>query len=546
MTATFLQLCKSTNFNSSEIFEAGRLPSLHLTEQFAEQVTQNGSRECLVHQARRLTYAQVDAEASALAAAFADLGIESGDRVAVDLPNSPEWVVTLLACARLGAVLVPLNPALGFHELKYQLRHAEVSLAVAGETLGGLEYTEVFDDLIVELPDLQYLVTVGREDVWYDDRVFGFRNLLARGLSRAAVGPVGAESAPLAILYTSGTMGKPKGVVLTHQNLVLSALNTAGALHLNGDDRVLAAVPMFTVFGMHVALTTLATGGTLVLEARFEPREALDLIERERVTVVHGVPTLFQLLMREPSFGGRNLATVRTGVIAGSPVSDELVRRVRRWNDVQIAYGLTETGPTVSITAFEDPPGVRERTVGRPVPGVEVRVVDVTTGALHGPEAVGELAVKGPSVMTGYHRMPLETKRSFTPEGYFLTGDLAFVDEDGYVTIVGRRREMIIRGGHNIYPRELEDVLRLHPAVDDACVVGVPHEILGEAACACVVPLEGAIVTGDELKEFCREHVADFKVPDLVRFFDSFPLTGSGKVKRRELAQVVGLELSAT
>jgi len=295
-----------------------------------------------------------------------------------------------------------------------------------------------------------------------------------------------------------------------------------------------------------VALTTLATGGTLVLEARFEPREALDLIERERVTVVHGVPTLFQLLMREPSFGGRNLATVRTGVIAGSPVSDDLVRRVRRWNDVQVAYGLTETGPTVSITSFDDPPAVRERTVGRPVPGVEVRVVDVTTGALHGPEAVGELAVKGPNVMTGYHRMPLETKRSFTPEGYFLTGDLAFVDEDGYVTIVGRRKEMIIRGGHNIYPRELEDVLRLHPAVDDACVVGVPHEILGEAACACVVPLEGAIVTGDELKEFCREHVADFKVPDLVRFFDSFPLTGSGKVKRRELAQVVGLELSAT
>jgi fatty-acyl-CoA synthase len=237
---------------------------------------------------------------------------------------------------------------------------------------------------------------------------------------------------------------------------------------------------------------------------------------------------------------------VRTGVIAGSPVSDELVRRVRQWNDVQIAYGLTETGPLVSITRFDDPPDQRERTVGRPVPGVEVKVVDVASGALHGPEAVGELAVKGPNVMSGYHRMPRETERSFSPEGFFLTGDLAFVDEDGYVTIVGRRKEMVIRGGHNIYPRELEDVLRLHPAVDDSCVVGVPHEILGEALCACVVPLEGAIVTGDELKEFCAEHLADFKVPDLVRFFDSFPLTGSGKVKRRELEQIVGLELSTT
>jgi fatty-acyl-CoA synthase len=177
---------------------------------------------------------------------------------------------------------------------------------------------------------------------------------------------------------------------------------------------------------------------------------------------------------------------------------------------------------------------------------VDVRVVDLTTGVLHGPEAVGELAVKGANVMAGYHRMPTETGRSFTPEGYFLTGDLAILDERGYVTIVGRRKEMIIRGGYNIYPRELEDVLRTHPGVDDACVIGVPHEILGELVCACVVPVEGAIVTGDELKTYVREHVADHKVPDLVRFFDTFPLTGSGKVKRRELAQVVGLELSAT
>ncbi|MBI4420388.1 MAG: AMP-binding protein, partial [Gemmatimonadetes bacterium] len=511
----------------------------HLAQRFADRVLQQPGRECLVLDNRRLTYAQVDAEAQALAVALADLGLDAGDRIAVDLPNRPEWVVTLLACARLGAMVVPLNPSLGYHELKYQLRHAEVNLAVANPGPGGLEYLDVFEDLIGELPDLQYLLTVGGEDMWYDDRVLRFSDVVARGLGREPNPPAAAGApTPLAILYTSGTMGKPKGVVLSHQNLVLSALNSADALRLTPDDRVLAAVPLFTVFGVHVVLTALVSGATLVLQERFEPGESLNLIERERATVFHGVPTMFQLLMRDPSFESRNLSTVRTGIIAGSPVADELVRRVRRWNDVQIAYGLTETGPTVSITRFDDPPEARDRTVGRPAPGVEVKVVDVTTGALHGPEAVGELAVKGPGVMSGYHRMPLETKRSFTPEGYFLTGDLAIVDEEGYVTIVGRRKEMIIRGGHNIYPRELEDVLRLHPAVDDACVVGAPHEILGEAVCACVVPLEGAIVTGDELKEFCREHVADFKVPDLVRFFDSFPLTGSGKVKRRELAQV--------
>jgi fatty-acyl-CoA synthase len=341
-------------------------------------------------------------------------------------------------------------------------------------------------------------------------------------------------------------MGKPKGVVLSHRNLVQTALATADVLGLGPADRALGAAPLFTVFGVHVVLTTLLTGGTLVLQERFEPGATLDLIEREGLTAVHGVPTMFQLLMRDASFGSRNLSTVRTGIVAGSPVSADLVQRIRRWNDVQIAYGLTETGPTVSLTRFDDPPEMRAQTVGRPLPDVEVRVVDVVRGSLHGAEAVGELAVRGPNVMVGYHRMPGETRRAFNDEGFFLTGDLAFVDERGYVSIVGRRKEMIIRAGYNIYPRELEDVLRTHPAVDDACVIGVPHEILGELVCACVVPVEGAIVTGDELKAFARDHVADFKVPDLVRFFDAFPLTGSGKVRRRELTQVVGMELSTT
>jgi fatty-acyl-CoA synthase len=250
--------------------------------------------------------------------------------------------------------------------------------------------------------------------------------------------------------------------------------------------------------------------------------------------------------MNDPSFEGRNLSTVRTGIVAGSPVSVDLVRRIRQWNDVQIAYGLTETGPTVTVTRFDDPADVREQSVGRPIEGVEVRVADPNDGSLHGAEAVGELAVRGPNVMAGYHRMPSETKRSFTAEGFFLTGDLAMIGEHGHVAIVGRSKEMIIRGGYNVFPRELEDVLRTHPGVDDACVIGVPNELLGELICACVIPVEGAIVTGDELREYCQEQLPDYKVPDRVRFFDTFPLTGSGKVKRRELAQVVGLELSTT
>ena len=523
------------------------MTTYRLADLFAQRVKQHPGRECLVLGSRRLTYEQVDADAAALAAALRDLGIELGDRIAVDLPNQPEWVITLLAAARLGAILVPLNPSLGYRELKYQLRHAEASVAVAVDSLGGVDYVELFDELIAELPDLQYLALVGQEDYWYDDRVFQFNALVARGKRRtiglAALDP---ETAPLAIFYTSGTMGKPKGVVLTHRNLMQTGLLTADTLALSGADRVLGAVPLFTIFGAHIAIMTLAVGGTLVLQERFDPKGTLDLIEGEGITICHGVPTMFELLMRDDSFGSRQLSTVRTGIVAGSRVSVDMVRRIRRWNNVQIAYGLTETGPTVTITRDDDAAELRERTVGRPLEGVEVKVVDVKTGELHGPEAVGELAVRGPNVMAGYYRMPSETKRSFTSEGFFLTGDRAFLDEQEYVTIVGRRDEMIIRGGYNIFPRELEDLLRTHPAVDHACLVGVPNEILGELACACVVPVEGAIVTGDELKDFCRDQVANYKVPDVVRFFDTFPMTGSGKVKRRELAQVVGLELSAT
>ena len=519
----------------------------HLAERFAESAGRHGTRECLVAGRRRLTYAQVDAEAAALAAALRDLGVRAGDRLAVDLPNCGEWVVTLLAAARLDAVLVPVNPAVGYHELKYQLRHAEAVLAVAAQAAGESEYLETLEELLGDLPDLQHVVMVGPDEMWYDDHIYQFADLVARGRRAAPVrGEASGADVPLGLCYTSGTMGKPKGVVLSHRNLVETALQTAAVLGLGPEDRVLCAVPLFTVFGVHVLLTTLLTGGTLVLQERFEPAGALDLIAGERLTVVHGVPTMFQLLMRDASFGSRNLSTVRTGIVAGSPVSADLVQRIRRWNDVQIAYGLTETGPTVAITRFDDDAEARVHTVGRPLPDVDVRVVDVVRGTLHGPEAVGELAVRGPNVMVGYHRMPGETRRAINEEGFFLTGDLAIVDERGYVSIVGRRKEMIIRAGYNIYPRELEDVLRTHPGVDDACVIGVPHEVLGELVCACVVPVEGAIVTGDELKAYARDHVADFKVPDLVRFFDAFPMTGSGKVRRRELTQVVGMELSTT
>jgi fatty-acyl-CoA synthase len=521
--------------------------SWNLAHIFGQRAAEHPQRTLVVGGGRVLTYGQVDGRSSALAAALSELGIEAGDRVAIDMPNWPEWIIALLASAKLGATIVPLNPRLNYHELKYQLRHAEVSAAFAAERYVGVDYLQMFEDIIAELPDLQYVITVGEEELWYDDRIFQFEDLVSSGEGRGYVTPATASDASdLAILYTSGTMGKPKGVRLSHRNVVETAVRTSEVLQVEPADRVLVAVPLFTIFGFSVLVGVLAAGATVVLQEQFDAGQAVQLLERERITVLHGVPTMYQMLMRDPAFDPMRFRHLRTGVIAGSSVSDDLIRRVRRWCNVQVAYGLTETGPTVTITRFSDPDDKRLTTVGRPLPGVEVKAVDFVTGALHGPEAVGELAVRGPNVMLGYSRMPAETARSFSPEGFFLTGDLGIIDEEGYVRIVGRSKETIVRSGYQIYPREVEDQLRAHPAVDDICVIGVPHDILGELVCACIVPVEGAVITGEEVKTFARDTMADYKVPDLVRFFDTFPMTGSGKVKRRELERVVALDYTAT
>ena len=492
---------------------------------------------------RRLSYGQVGREARALAAALVELGVVPGARVAVNLPNWPEWIATALASAYAGGTLVPVNPGLGFHELRHQLHHAEASVVVTAEGWDGRDLVEVFESLASELPELRSVVVVGEREVRGGGRVCAYRDVVSRGLRLPPPAvPRDPAAHPLAILYTSGTMGKPKGVELSHRALVETALLGSRVLGVVPDDVVLVAVPCFTVFGAGVVVGSLATGATLVLEERFAAADAVELMARERVTVCHGVPTMFHLMVREPGFSRGHLPCLRTGTVEGSPVAPGLVTRLRDTFEVEIAYGLAETGPMVAMTRRDDPPDRRVETVGRPLPGVEVCIVDVGTGELHGREAVGELAVRGPNVMSGYHRMPGETRRSFTAEGFLLTGDLAMLDEDGYVRIVGRRKEMIIRNGYNVYPREVEDVLRAHPAVEDVCVVGVPHEILGETICACIVPVEGAVVRGEDILEFARAQMAEYKLPDLVRFFDALPMTASGKVKRRELSQVVALE----
>ena len=510
-----------------------------LVEQRAQE---HPARVLATNGERTWTYQQVDADASSLAAAFSELGLGTGDRIAVNLPNGVEWIVATLAAAKLGAVVVPVSPQLSVHDLRYQLRHAEASAVVTIEKWDGVDFLQRFEELLGDLPDLQYVVTVGDEDLWYDDRIFQFEDLVSSGTGRPVPRPaVYDETADLAVMYTSGTMGKPKGVPLSHRALVENAVRVAEILEISPDDRVLGAVPFFAIFGFGVMLGTMARGATIVLQPSFDPARALALIADAKVTVLHGVPTQYHLLMREEAFHPSRLTSLRAGVIAGSSVDEALVRRVRRWCDVLVAYGLTETGPIVTITRFADHDDRRLSTVGCALPGVEIMAMDLVTGALHGPEAVGEIAVRGSNLMRGYLRMPAETAKVMTPDGFFLTGDLGIIDEDGYVKIVGRRQETISRGGMQLHPRELEDRLRAHPAVDDVCVIGVPHDVMGELVCACIMPVEGAVITGGEIKRFAQETMAADKVPDFVRFFDVFPMTGSGKVRRRELARAIAL-----
>jgi fatty-acyl-CoA synthase len=497
---------------------------------------------------RRLTYGQVDQRASAIAAALHELGIEKNDRIAIDLPNWPEFIISMFAVSKLGAVMVPLNPRYTVPELQYMLRHSEATVVISAEQFQGIDYLQLFEGFLTSLPDFQYLVTVGEEELWYDDRIYQFEDLLSSGEGREMPAiEVNPAEDPFAILYTSGTMGKPKGVALTHANLIATAAETVDSIGLAESDVVFGVATVFHVFGIGPGVIgTALAGASLVLQEQFDPADALDLIEKHRVTVHYGVPTVYVTEIREMERRRRDLSTLRTGIVAGAPIGDDLVRRIREelCPNLCVAYSLTETASTVSMTRSDDALQKQVFTVGRPLPGTDVRVLDLD-GTILPEESLGEIAVRGPGVMKGYYRQPGETAQAFDDDGYFLTGDLGILDEDGYIHIVGRRKELIIRGGFNVYPREVEDRLHAHPAVLDVAVVGLPHEVLGEVVCACILPVEGAIVTGEEIKDWCRSTLADYKVPDLVRFFDTFPLTGSGKVRRVELARMVSAEESS-
>jgi acyl-CoA synthetase (AMP-forming)/AMP-acid ligase II len=501
----------------------------------------------LHYDGRTLSYGQVESDAEALAAALANLGVRTGDRIALVLPPRPEFVVAVYAAAKLGAVVVPLNPRSSTVDLQYMLRQSGASCAVTIERAFGQDYLEVFENLMPQLPELHYVVTVGEEDLWYDDRIFQYEDLLSAGAGRdypIAEGPEGLPEDTFALVYTAGTMGKPKAVELSHGNLLSAAHATAEGLGLSPHDRVIGVSALFHVFGLGPGLlSTALAGASIILHEDADAAATLDDVERYRATIHYGIPTLFVAELEEQAVRPRDVSSLRLILAAGAPVGDELVVSLERAFDVPVltAYTLTEAASTVAMTVVGDGERKRRFTTGRPVPGTDVRVVG-PEGELLPVESVGEIRIKGPGLMKGYYRQPRETARTRDAEGYLLSGDLGILDEEGYLHLVGRTKDVIIRSGFNVYPREVEARLESHPAVREVAVLGIADPRLGEAICACIVPVEGAIVSEPEILGWCREALADAKVPDLVRFLDELPRTDTGKLRRGDLVRLLKAE----
>ena len=517
-----------------------RFEGLSAAAALAVRATSDPERPYVVFDGDALTYGQLDMRSEALAATLFGFGIGPGDRVALVLPALPEFVISLFAVSKLGAVVVPLNPRLSPPELQFALRQVAAKAAITVETFAGRDFFAIFEKLIDQLPELGYLVTVGKEDLWYDDRIFQFEDALSAGEGRDYESPaIEPERDTFAVLYTAGTTGKPKGVELTHKSLLETSLRTVAAIGLEPDDRVVGLAGLFHAFGLGPGvLGTLAAGASLLIQDEFDAAATLDLVESHRATVHYGVPPLFTAELREQRVRARDLSSLRTGIVAGGALSDEQLLAVRSTicPDLQLAYSITETASTVSMTRSDDPADKRRFTLGRPLPGTVIRVTGPDGGELP-VESVGEISVRGPGLMRGYLRQPRETAAAFDADGYLRTGDLGLVDEEGYVHLVGRRREVIIRSGLNVYPREVELRLEAHPAVERAAAIGIPDDVLGEAVCACLLLEEGALVTPEEIRDWCRVALADYKVPDQVRVFEEFPMTGSGKIRRAELAR---------
>ncbi|MGB0101818.1 MAG: AMP-binding protein [Nocardioides sp.] len=519
-------------------------------DNLARTVATYPDREALVEVAsgRRWTWSELDRDVDALARGLVAAGLEKGDRIGIWAPNCAEWTLTQYAAATLGLVLVNVNPAYRTHELAYAVNQSGLRMLVAASSFKTSDYRAMVEETRSECPGLERVVYLDTDD-WADLVESG------RDLPDAAVAERLAATEPddpINIQYTSGTTGRPKGATLSHRNILNNGYLTTELIGFTEQDRLCIPVPFYHCFGMVMGnLGCTSHGATMVIPAPgFDPEITLRTIAEERCTGVYGVPTMFIAMQSHPSFAEHDLTSLRTGIMAGSICPVEVMRRCvddMHMAEVSIAYGMTETSPVSCQTRADDDLERRTATIGRVHPHVEIKVVDPVTGETVERGRPGELCTRGYSVMLGYWEDPGKTAEAIDADGWMHTGDLAEMREDGYCTIVGRIKDMVIRGGENIYPREIEDFLYGHPDIEDVQVIGVPDERYGEELCAWIRMRAGADpLDGDAVRAYASGKLAHYKIPRYVMVVDEFPMTVTGKVRkvemREESARSLGLE----
>jgi fatty-acyl-CoA synthase len=496
---------------------------------------------------RRWTYRQLDADTDALARGLLAAGIQARDRVGIWSPNCAEWVLLQFATAKIGAILVNINPAYRSHELEFVLRQSEVRLLVSAESFKTTSYRAMIDE-VGNGPDgldgLERVIFLGTPE--WDELFTTGQSADAGALARRE-----AELAfddPINIQYTSGTTGFPKGATLSHHNILNNGFFTGEMCVYTERDRVCIPVPFYHCFGMVLGnLAAITHGACIVIPAPgFEPAATLRATADERCTSLYGVPTMFIAELALPDFADYDLSTLRTGIMAGSPCPVEVMKRViseMHMAEVTIAYGMTETSPVSCQTRPDDDTERRVSTVGRVHPHVEVKIINPDNGLVLPRGEPGEMCTRGYSVMLGYWNEPDKTAEAIDAGRWMHTGDLAVMDEAGYLNIVGRIKDMVIRGGENVYPREVEEFLYTHPAIEDVQVIGVPDEKYGEELCAWVKLRPGAELTEEDVRAFCVGKIAHYKVPRYVRFTEEFPMTVTGKVQKFKMRETSVTEL---
>ncbi len=490
------------------------------------------------------------------------LGIRKGDNISIWAYNVPEWVILQFASAKIGAILVTVNTAYKSAELEYLLEQSDSTTLFMVRSWKDTDYVATLNEVVPELsssqpgtlstaklPFLKTVVFIGDET---PAGMINFDKVIAngRGVSDAELAAVEAtldHHDVINMQYTSGTTGFPKGVMLTHYNLINNGFHIGECMKFTDKDRLCIPVPFFHCFGSVLAVMASVTHGTAMIPVEiFDPLKVLQTIEKEKCTAVHGVPTMFIAELEHPEFGKYDLSTLRTGIMAGSVCPIEVMKRAVKdmhLTEITSVYGQTESSPGITQTRTEDSIELRVSTVGRALPGAEVKIIDIETGATLPPGKQGELCARGYMVMKGYYKMPEETAKVIDADGWLHTGDLAIMDENGYCKITGRIKQMIIRGGENIYPKEIEEFLYTHPKISDVQIYGVPDRKYGEQVMAAIILKKGVEMTEDEVKEFCKGRIANYKVPKYVKFVDSYPMTASGKIQKFKLRDMAIKEL---